>query len=197
MRRSLLTLAHLLLARRPFGLRRLGSGSRFLRPFKLSGRDSIAVGNDVVVSGHSWITAMKRYRLQRFTPGIFIGDGVYIGHRCCISIVGELVIGAHSVISEDVYVSDASHGMDPAAGRIMDQPLESKLRRTVIGENCFIGYGSRILPGAQLGDWCIVGSNSVVTRSFPAYSMVAGIPAKLIKSYNPNTKLWIDCRESR
>lgn len=50
----------------------------------------------------------------------------------------------------------------------------------IIGEHCFIGARSIILPGVILGDHCIVGSGSVVTKSFPAGSVVGGNPAKLI-----------------
>ena len=50
----------------------------------------------------------------------------------------------------------------------------------VIGEHCFIGARSIILPGVTLGDHCIVGSGSVVTKSFPTGSVVGGNPARLI-----------------
>jgi len=53
---------------------------------------------------------------------------------------------------------------------------------TRIGENCFIGGRSLILPGVEIGDGCIVGAGSVVTKSVPAGSIVAGNPAKVIRT---------------
>ena len=53
---------------------------------------------------------------------------------------------------------------------------------TRIGENCFIGGRSLILPGGEIGDNCVVGAGSVVTKSVPPRSIVAGNPAKVIRS---------------
>ena len=53
---------------------------------------------------------------------------------------------------------------------------------TRVGENCFIGGQSLILPGVEIGNDCIVGAGSVVTKSVPPRSIVAGNPAKIIRS---------------
>ena len=53
---------------------------------------------------------------------------------------------------------------------------------TRIGENCFIGGRSLILPGVEIGDNCVIGAGSVVTKSVPARSIAAGNPAKVIRS---------------
>lgn len=53
---------------------------------------------------------------------------------------------------------------------------------TRIGENCFIGGRSMILPGIEIGDSCVVGAGSVVTKSVPPRSIVAGNPARIIRS---------------
>jgi acetyltransferase-like isoleucine patch superfamily enzyme len=53
---------------------------------------------------------------------------------------------------------------------------------TRIGANCFIGGCSLILPGVEIGDNCVVGAGSVVTKSVPPRSIVAGNPAKVIRS---------------
>lgn len=60
---------------------------------------------------------------------------------------------------------------------------------TYIGRNCFIGACSIIMPGVRVGDECIVGSGSVVTRDVPSYSVVVGNPAKVIRS-GIRTRKW-------
>lgn len=60
---------------------------------------------------------------------------------------------------------------------------------TYIGKNCFIGAYSIVLPGVRVGDECIVGSGSVVTADVPSYSVVAGNPAKVIRS-GIRTRKW-------
>jgi len=67
--------------------------------------------------------------------------------------------------------------------RILSHDMTRNIRlHTRIGRNCFIGGRSLILPGVIIGDSCIVGAGSVVTKSVPANSIVAGNPAKVIYS---------------
>jgi len=60
---------------------------------------------------------------------------------------------------------------------------------TFIGRNCFIGAYSIVMPGIRVGDECIVGSGSVVTTDVPSYSVVAGNPAKVVRS-GIRTRKW-------
>lgn len=53
---------------------------------------------------------------------------------------------------------------------------------TRIGANCFVGGRSLILPGVEIGDNCVIGAGSVVTKSVPAQSLVAGNPARILRS---------------
>lgn len=67
--------------------------------------------------------------------------------------------------------------------RILSHDMTRSIRaHTRIGQNCFIGGRALILPGVTIGDSCIVGAGSVVTKSVPAHSIVAGNPAKIIYS---------------
>ena len=67
-------------------------------------------------------------------------------------------------------------------------PLEAK--KVVIENGCWIGEKVSILPGVRIGKRSIVAANAVVTKSIPQYSIVAGIPAKVIKKYNFETHAW-------
>lgn len=63
-------------------------------------------------------------------------------------------------------------------------------KETIIGENCFIGFGASIQAGTVLGKKCIVGTNAVVHGTYPDYSVIVGVPAKSIKRYNEETGDW-------
>lgn len=155
--------------------------SRVFRPRIWTNLQHIKLGNRTQIRAHSALSPITEYESQIFQPDLRIGNDVYIGRYAFIACINLVSISDGTVLSDYVYINDSAHGLDPAAGPIMKQPLWSK-GPISIGKNCFIGYGARIMPGVSLGDHCIVGTNAVVTKSFPAGSVLAGVPAKLIKT---------------
>ena len=174
---------------RPRGVK-MGEGSYIRRPFTLLFREFLRIGHDTDVHSNSYITPLKEYAGIQYKPEITIGNGVYIGHHAYFVAIDSITIGDGCVLSEYVYITDNAHGLHPDKGPIMNQPLESK-GPVHIGRECFLGFRVSVMPGVTLGEHCVVGANSVVTRSFPAYSMIAGMPAKLIKTYSFETKSWL------
>lgn len=179
--------------RRPLGLVALGPDSVVFRPASLSGRRRISIGARSTILPHSLIHALESYAQIPLRGTVSIGDGVYIGRHAYVVAARGIEIGSGSVLSEHVYITDLNHGFNPAAGPIMAQPLSIK-GPVIIGRNCFLGYRVAVMSGVTLGDWCIVGANSVVTRSFPAYSMIGGVPARLIREYSPQSGEWLRIR---
>ncbi|MEG6134702.1 acyltransferase [Enterobacter kobei] len=122
---------------------------------------------------------------------IEIDSGVYIGRYANIHTNSKIKIGQNSVLSDYVFLSTLAHGMDPSAGRILSQPDTDK-GEIVLGDNVFLGFGSKVLPGIELGNWTIVGAGAVVTKSFPdGFVMIAGNPAKIIKRYDIDIGKWV------
>ena len=150
--------------------------------------DSISIGNRVVIWNDARIEGVKLHKGKVYTPNIIIEDGVTIQQRCHITAASELVIGEGTSIVFDVLITDIDHEYNDISLSVNDQPLN--IKRTKIGRNCFIGSGAKIQAGTILGDHCIVGANSVVRGGFPSYSVIAGVPAKVIKKYNIETRNW-------
>jgi len=127
-------------------------------------------------------------RIESLGGIIKIGQDVSIGQNLHIISSHSVSIGNKTTISANVFISDVDHDYELIDIHIMQQKL--LVKSTVIGDNCFIGYGCVIMPGAILGKQCIVGANSVVKGTFPDYCVIAGIPAKIIKRYDPKDSLW-------
>lgn len=98
-------------------------------------------------------------------------------------------IGRNTTISGNVFVSNVNHRYTELDVHILDQDMEE--RETVIGENCFIGYGAVIMSGTKLGKQCIVGANSVVNGIFPDRCVIVGAPGRVVKVYDEETRKWI------
>jgi lipopolysaccharide O-acetyltransferase len=177
----------------PFGVF-IGKNSFFEEPMQIDGGKYIKIGNQSSVGQGAWLGAIDKYNSQKFTPSLSIGNNVRIGNFACITCIDEIIIEDGCLFSEYAYISDHFHGFDPSIGvEPARQPLFSK-GKVKIGKDSFIGYRATILSGVSLGKNCVVGAHSVVTKSFPDYSMVAGVPAKLIKKYSFDQNKWINIK---
>lgn len=169
---------------------KLGKNAILHYPKKLEGGKNIYLGNNVFVGSDSWLATFENYLGNEYTPKIIIEDNVSIGRYACITSINNILIKKGTLISEFLYISDHTHGYDPMSSlNPQAQPLSSK-GEVVVGEKCFIGYRVCIMPGVHIGNGSVVGSNSVVTKDVPPYSIVAGCPATIIKKYNFESKIW-------
>lgn len=167
-----------------------GLNSFIEKPRIVNGPNYISLGVNSSIGHSSWLGAFESYGDQKFSPKIVIEDEVRIGNYACVTAIDSIVIKNGVLMSEYVYISDHFHGVDASVPESpKHQPLFSK-GPVIIGENSFIGYRVSILSGVELGKHCVVGAHSVVTKSFPDYSMIAGAPAKVIKRFNFNEKCW-------
>lgn len=125
-------------------------------------------------------------RISRHT--LFWGDGtvklgfnVHIGSysRIFASKNGGVYIGDYSMSASHLYIIDCEHGIE-ANQLIMKQPMIQK--RVLIGKDVWMGYHTTILKGVTLEDGVVCGACSVVTKSFKKNSVIAGVPARVIKT---------------
>lgn len=104
-----------------------------------------------------------------------IGENVKVNDNCQIACGGHLTIGSNTLIASKVFITDHDHSLVPSRFDHLN------ISDTHIGSGCWIGNNCSILKGVHLGDNCIVGAGSVVTHSFSSGSMIAGVPARLIR----------------
>jgi acetyltransferase-like isoleucine patch superfamily enzyme len=123
---------------------------------------------------------------------LVIHDNVVIGQNFHITCGDRVEIGSGTLITADVMVTDIDHDYSVINMSIVEQ--KNITSPTVIGENCFIGMGARIQAGTILGKQCIVGTNSVVRGEFPDYSVIVGIPARVVKQFDG--KQWVKANAS-
>jgi acetyltransferase-like isoleucine patch superfamily enzyme len=108
---------------------------------------------------------------------IIIGVETNPGYEpgCYIQGIGKVYIGDYTRIAQNVGIISSNHDL-------YDSSKHNLSSKVVIGNYCWLGMNSVILPDVTLGDFTIVGAGSVVTKSFPeGYCVIAGNPAKIIK----------------
>jgi acetyltransferase-like isoleucine patch superfamily enzyme len=112
---------------------------------------------------------------------ITIGDDVNIEQNCHVICQNKISIGKHVSITGNCAIVDTTHpygvGHVKTGSNILFNDDE-----VIIGDNVFIGYGSIILPGTDIGPDSYVGAMSVVKGKFPDRSLIYGSPAKVIKT---------------
>jgi acetyltransferase-like isoleucine patch superfamily enzyme len=114
---------------------------------------------------------------------------VQIGNRCLIGrgsgIVGHLRIdiGDDVWTGHHVYITDQNHGYEDPEVPISQQYQPE--RAVSIGSGSWIGHGTVVLPGSQIGEHVVIGANSVVTGTIPDFSVAVGAPARVITTHVP------------
>jgi len=155
-------------------------GSFVEYPLYVTGGKNIEIGKQVVIGKRLRIETFDEYRGVNFKPLIKIGDFVGINHDCHIGAIEYIEIGNNVLIASKVYISDHSHGNTNLKDLLIPpvhRPLVTK-GKVIIEDDVWIGEGVVILPGVRIGRGAIVGSNAVVSKDVPPYSIVGGVPAK-------------------
>src|ERR1035437_6366375 len=120
-----------------------------------------------------------------------VGD-VLIGDRTRMGIsnvlIGPITIGNDVMLAQNIVMSGLNHGYQDITIIPHKQPVTKK--KIIIEDEVWIGANSVIIAGVTIGKHAVVAAGSVVTKNVPAYSVVGGNPAKVIKQYNPQTCVW-------
>ncbi len=144
----------------------------------VAGRGEIIIGDDVSVYGkadfHFGATLDAIPRLE-------IGSHSVVGHNASFSVSGHMVIGEHCLIASGVSFADCNgHSLAPDK-RLAHLPPEPRdVRNVAVGNNVWIGAGAHILPGATIGDDCIIAAQARVRGEVPAGHMVLPADGKIV-----------------
>ena len=108
---------------------------------------------------------------------VMIGDHTRIGlHN---TIIGPVIIGSHVNLAQGITVTALNHIFEDSKKRIDEQGVSTSA--VVIEDDIWIGANAVVLPGVTIGHHSVVAAGAVVTKDVPPHSLVAGIPAKVIK----------------
>ena len=134
----------------------------------------LEIGPGALLEPDVWITAPGEARV-RIGRGTFLNLGVMVAAH-------ELVeIGAHCMLANGCFVSDASHRYEDPHRPVPWQGFTSK-GPTHIGDNVWCGVNVVVTSGVTIGERCVIGANTVVTSDIPPFSVAAGVPARVIRT---------------
>jgi acetyltransferase-like isoleucine patch superfamily enzyme len=141
--------------------------------------------NNVIIG--DLVKIAKRCSVYGSTDNLLeIGNNSYVGMGSVLNgFAARLVIGNNVSIGQNVNIMvDSGPNASPSMQKVF--PIEKGPVR--IGNNCWIGASAIIMPDVSLGEFCVVAANSYVNKSFPAFSIIGGSPARLIRPFTEEEK---------
>jgi acetyltransferase-like isoleucine patch superfamily enzyme len=153
-------------------------------PGSVFGEHWIAIGADTLIAALVSLSAgMVPGQDLGPVPVLRIGDRCVIGRGSHVVAHHSLVIGDDVFTGPYVYITDQNHGYaDP------DMPIGRQMPRNAavrIGSGSWLGAGAVVLPGACIGRNVVVAAGSVVRGAVPDRCVVAGVPARVVRQYEP------------
>ena len=161
-------------------------------PYYLRGISAIEFGKN--------FTSGVGLRIDAFGEGLHqvkFGGNVQVGDYVHIGAVESVEIGNNVLMASKVYISDHDHGTYSGDGFPVSLPTELQSEKLLlvapvrIGNNVWLGEGVCVLKGVHIGDNSIIGAASVVNKSIPPNSIAVGIPAKVVKQFDFDSKTWV------
>lgn len=164
----------------------------FCYPFDLRGKKYIDFGVNLSIGRGCRFDVFDNGRGK---PSLVFGKDVQLNDYVHLVAMDSVTIGNNVLMASHIFISDNSHGSYKGDGNDSD-PNVSPLKRDYptqsieIGDNSWICEGVMIMPGASIGQGCVIGAHSIVRGEIPDYTIAVGNPAKAIKRYNFNKKRW-------
>jgi acetyltransferase-like isoleucine patch superfamily enzyme len=173
-----------------FRLGSLGSHSILFSPILISDPRHIFIGDGVCIRDNARLEIVHSPGAN-WVPKLSIGNnvnieqGVHIVCQASVIIEDNVSITPYCAIVDTYHPNDPPDVMPKIGERLPDRPTHVR-----IGAGSFIGIHSTILPNVTIGRGCVIGAGSVVTSDVPDYCVAAGVPARVIRQYDPTSEKW-------
>lgn len=146
-------------------------------------KNGVQIGNNVSILKNTIIECTGVIR--ELGEGLVIGNNVGISQNCFIQVRGKVEIGSNVMFGPNVSIFSENHGYEGISIPMIEQGT-SRIG-VKLEDDIWVGSGAKILDGVTLGKGCIVAAGAVVNKSFPAYSVIGGVPAKLLSTRGVET----------
>ena len=117
--------------------------------------------------------------IRELGESLVVGDYVGLSEGCFIQVRGSVSIGSHVMMGPGVRIFSENHEIGSVDQLLVDQPTVRK--GVCIEDDIWIGSGATILDGVTVGHGSVIAAGAVVTRDVPPFSIVAGVPGKVIR----------------
>lgn len=167
-----------------FGFHRVGKHFHIMYPLYVIGGEYITIGNNFSGFMRNRIEVFDKHNQYFYNSKLTIGDNFSMNDDCHIACVNEIIIGNNVLIASKVFITDHFHGEINSDALLLPPGKRKVVSKgpVIIEDNVWVGEGVAIMPNVTIGKNCIIGANAVVTKSFPPNSVIAGNPAKLIRT---------------
>lgn len=157
---------------------KVGSGFNLMEHATLNALsyEGVEIGNNFTLGKYAIIECTGV--LRNVGNSLKIGNNVGINHYCFIGVRGNIVIGNNVIFGPRVNIFSENHNFSKLEIPIKEQGVTKE--DTIIGNDIWIGANVSIMPGVKVGNGCVIAAGSVVTKDIPDFSVVAGVPAKII-----------------
>lgn len=151
------------------------------KPCHIIGERYMCIGRECVALPDVRIECIDEYEGITYQPHLVVGNNVILNFRCHIGVINRIEIGDNVLIGSNVLITDHSHGrLERSNIPFRSRQLISK-GPVIIKNNVWICENACILSGVTVGEGSIVAANAVVDKDVPPYTLVAGVPAKIVR----------------
>ena len=168
-----------------------------VRPRTITGSRDITLGENVSIGANSVLETLRHqkglYPPTQDGPQIIIGDNVSATGDLQIWAACQVIIGDNVLLARNVFIADVTHCYKDVTVPYRDQGLWQSAP-VKIGRGSWIGQNTVIQPGVTIGEFAIIGANSVVTKNIPDRTIAVGSPARVVKQWDETTQDWVSTR---